>query len=183
MDKLLGKLILPITKRIRAYHVLKFIQAKPVHLDIGCGEDKYLLSKSPCENKIGFDEKIGTKIEDFICLESESADYITMLAVIEHLEYPREVIKDCARVLKNDGLLIITTPKKNSEFLIKFYFKNIVEDHKSYFSLCSMKHLLEGYFEIIRYQKFELRFNQLFVCKKIVYNKLDVFSRAGSTQF
>lgn len=48
-----------LTRKIRASKALKFIPAGEVHVDIGCGLEKYLLNKYPCNIKIGFDKKMG----------------------------------------------------------------------------------------------------------------------------
>lgn len=41
-------------------------------------------------------------------------DVITCIEVIEHLENPRQIIRDLARVLKPEGVLIVTTPNNES---------------------------------------------------------------------
>lgn len=40
----------------------------------------------------------------------ESIDFITMNAVIEHIYNPSNILNECYRVLKKDGIIIIRTP-------------------------------------------------------------------------
>lgn len=41
-------------------------------------------------------------------------DVVTCIEVIEHLENPRQIIRDLARVLKPEGLMVLTTPNNES---------------------------------------------------------------------
>ncbi len=41
-------------------------------------------------------------------------DVISCIEVIEHLENPRQIVRDLARALKPDGLLVLTTPNNES---------------------------------------------------------------------
>jgi ubiquinone/menaquinone biosynthesis C-methylase UbiE len=43
-------------------------------------------------------------------LRSRAADVIIATAVIEHISRPADMLKECARVLRSGGLLILTTP-------------------------------------------------------------------------
>jgi len=158
-----------LTKKMRADQALTFISPANVHVDIGCGRDKYLLKRSPCSVKIGYDQQLQTPISDEIPLESKTVDYITMLAVIEHLELSLKLIEECSRVLKDDGRLILTTPKEKGLWLMKLYdpgFAKREGAHLYHFDHQSMTFLLNDFFDIEYYKTFELGFNQLFVCKK-----------------
>jgi SAM-dependent methyltransferase len=158
-----------ITRKIRTDMALKYIPSHGVHIDIGCGLEKYLLKRSPCREKTGFDKELGDYIIDRIPIDN--ADCITMLAVIEHLEYPDKIIKECYRILSKDGILIVTTPKKSAEAIIRMYAgknkKQMGNEHKQYFSLENFQKIVNGYFKIVEYKLFELGFNQIFVCRKI----------------
>jgi cyclopropane fatty-acyl-phospholipid synthase-like methyltransferase len=48
--------------------------------------------------------------EDFSGLISKRPDIITAIEVIEHLENPVHFLKQCSRLLKPDGKLLLTTP-------------------------------------------------------------------------
>jgi uncharacterized protein (TIRG00374 family) len=150
-------------------------------LDIGCGVYPYFLINTDFEKKFGIDQGIENKTlkqkriylknhnicEDIdIPFEKESFDVITMLAVIEHLEYDQttEIIKNCYSLLKKSGILIITTPAHWSDPLLKIMAKlNIVSseeinEHKHAYSMKELNNLLllsnfkpeniqKGYFE------------------------------------
>ena len=64
-----------------------------------------------------------------------------MLAVLEHLSYPEDILKEIHRVLKKDGRLIITVPSKIAKPILEFlsYKMNVIdrleiEDHKKYYN-------------------------------------------------
>lgn len=48
----------------------------------------------------------------FLPVEARSADVIVCLETIEHMESPRRFISEAARVLRADGRLIVSTPRK-----------------------------------------------------------------------
>lgn len=162
---IVGQLVMPWTKRFRAWKALRYMPIGERHLDIGCG-DGYLLSKSPCKEKIGIDRKLGNTVTKELEFKNAYFDYVTMLAVIEHFDYPREILSECARVLKPSGKLIMTTPLQTAEKWIRLYVRGIQEDHKNYFDLQTMKEFLKPHFKVIHYQKFLFGMNQLFVCGK-----------------
>ncbi len=49
-----------------------------------------------------------------LALPDGAFDAIAALEVIEHLENPRQFFRDCARLLRPDGLLVVTTPNCES---------------------------------------------------------------------
>lgn len=112
--------VLPITRWLRAINAEKYMNARQRHLDIGCG-DGYFLRRSKCNERYGLDKLIGDEVNDTLDFPYNYFDYVTMLAVIEHLFQPEELISEIWQVLKPDGKLIITTPKKADEFLILLY--------------------------------------------------------------
>jgi 2-polyprenyl-3-methyl-5-hydroxy-6-metoxy-1,4-benzoquinol methylase len=46
--------------------------------------------------------------------KDQQFDVVTCIEVIEHLENPRQMIRDLSRVLKKEGVLVITTPNNES---------------------------------------------------------------------
>jgi SAM-dependent methyltransferase len=158
-----------LTREIRTRKALPYIPQAEIHIDIGCGLDEYLLKKSPCRTRIGFDQQAGQVLVDTIPAQDNSIDCITMLACIEHLSCPEKIIKECHRIIKADGKLIITTPKSAGKWLMKIYhphYEATEGPHQRYYNLNSMHNLLKGLFQIKTYQTFMLGFNQLFVCTK-----------------
>ena len=100
-------------------------------LDIGCGCEPYFLARTEFATKIGLDKVVNgeasagntrypsIRLMPFDVNESpklpepsESVDVVTMLAVFEHIQVDRLVIliNEIERVLKKDGVYILTTP-------------------------------------------------------------------------
>lgn len=51
-------------------------------------------------------------------------DVVTCIEVVEHLENPRQMVRDLARVLKAEGLLVLTTPNNESwRAIISYIFR------------------------------------------------------------
>jgi len=158
-----------LTREWRTRKALKYIPCGDLHVDIGCGPAKYLLSKSPCRKGVGYDMQLGERLDTTINLDSASTDCVSMIAVIEHLDHPVELLKECHRILKPDGVFVITTPKAKGLWLMKIYDPGFAEregDHHQHYELEEMRALLGELFEIQVYEAFQLGFNQLFVCRK-----------------
>lgn len=113
------------------------------------------------------------ELHDRIPLEDESVDAVTLLAALEHFEKDFKIIQESKRILKPDGLLLITTPSKKSEFIIKFLAyqlqlvsKEEVMDHKRYYTIDKLCKLLTANgFINPKIEPFEFGFN-LFCCAK-----------------
>jgi SAM-dependent methyltransferase len=162
---LLGRIILPITRYLRAINAEKYMKPAERHLDIGCG-DGYFLRRSKCEERFGVDKLLGNEVSDKLDFADSYFDCVTMLAVLEHLSKPEDIFKEVARVLKLGGRFIITTPRKSAELLIKMYTKNIDEEHESYFDYDRIKELAGTNFDIVGYHKFIFGLNQVFCLEK-----------------
>jgi SAM-dependent methyltransferase len=162
---IIGRIVLPITRWLRAINAEKYIDRNTGPnqrlLDIGCG-DGYFLKRSNCEERIGLDKRLGDEITDALDFQDNYFDYVTMLAVIEHIKDPLTLMKEVHRVLKPGGRFIMTTPKEAAEFLIHLYVRDIEEEHEIYFDHDSMKVMVEGLFEVTDYRTFILGLNQVF---------------------
>lgn len=190
---LLGKLVIPWVIKDRNRRVSKYLKPGKSLLDVGCGHG-YLLRISPCKRNIGIDElgcyeyikdgggtiikasvSEGLMVEKNLPFEDQSFDYVTIVAVIEHFHYPDEIIQECHRVLRKQGLLIMTTPfpivEKILLFMDKgsylFSYKKVEEAHVDYYNLESMNTLTKNLFRLVEYKKFHWGVNQLFVYKKV----------------
>ncbi|MBC7877083.1 MAG: class I SAM-dependent methyltransferase [Anaerolineales bacterium] len=173
-------------------------------LDIGCGGGLFLsLLKQDGAEVVGIElsdsraqyAKIKHNLEihkyaiedDFWQKEYvNSFDAITLWDVIEHVNYPFQVLQSTANVLKQGGLLFIDTPCRDSfyhqfgeftyrltkgkypTFLNAMYSSHLF-GHKQIFSTNEMKQLFESAgFEIIDLNKFhELSFPYSFYLKKL----------------
>lgn len=111
------------------------LSKEDVILDMGCGSGNILLSLSKRVKK-AYGADISQKALDFIkkrainekiknielvkispnkrALKDNYFDKVIMSEVIEHLENPDLIIKECYRVLKPNGILFVTTPNYRS---------------------------------------------------------------------
>lgn len=173
--KFLGRFIIPITSRLRSHYGLKGIEKTNSHLDIGCG-DCLFLKKSPCKKRVGLDLRYGDEIVDHLDFPDGSFENVSMLAVLEHIPEPRNLIREIHRVLKPDGNLIITTPRKAGERLIRLYGKDVGKTgghgHVAYYDKEKLSSLINELFIIHVYRRFLFGLNQLFICKKPAKNPL-----------
>ncbi|MBL7141886.1 methyltransferase domain-containing protein [Patescibacteria group bacterium] len=172
---------------LRERKVKKYIQKDIVLCDLGCGPEAHFLNlvKSRIKKGIGIDKKIkkgskenlefiNLKIQKQIPLPDESVDCITMLAVLEHLNYPERVLEECWRILKKDGYLIITIPAPIADPVLNFLAYKLkvidaeeIEDHKHYFSVKKLKKpLKQAGFKVLKIKKFEFGFNIFILATK-----------------
>jgi len=158
-----------------------------VLLDAGCGRQATLgwNIKDKCKQYIGIDRDIPQleilnlkfikgSVEDIMPLiENESIDVIAALALIEHLDKPSDFVKECMRVLKPGGKIILTTPPPISAPILELISKlNIIngeeiDEHKGYFDLQSLGDLLtDNGFKVTEAKKFLFGFNCFIVGQK-----------------
>ncbi len=162
---LIGRIILPITRFLRAVNAEKYMKPAQRHLDIGCG-DGYFLRRSKCQERFGLDRLLGDEVRDKLEFDDSYFDYVTMLAVLEHLSRPEDIFREVSRVLKTGGRFIITTPRKSAELLIKVYAKNVDEEHESYFDYDRIKKLAGSILDIVGYHTFSFGLNHVFCLEK-----------------
>lgn len=163
--KILGPLILPFTRWYRAYTIEKYMKPAERHLDIGCG-DGYFLKRSKAKERYGLDKLLGDNVKDKLDFPDSYFDYVTLLAVLEHLENPRSLMKEIARVLKPQGKLLMTTPKKMADCLIKLYAHEIDKEHVAYYTFKDIEDLTKDFFKVIRHHRFIFGLNQIFCLEK-----------------
>lgn len=109
---------------------------------------------------------LGDNIEKKLDFPDNHFDYVTMLAVIEHVDYPWELLQDIRRVLKPVGRCIFTTPKNSAEWIINLYVKEIKSEHKQYLDKKIVLEKTHG-FKLVGYQTFIFGLNQVFCLEKI----------------
>ncbi len=130
-------------------------------LDVGCGGGRFLnrMKKRGWQVEgTDFDEQatkkvtarysIQTHVGDLpqCALPANSFDVITMSQTIEHLYDPQSTLRECLRVLKPGGLLVMTTPNVNSLGASEFgpYWRGWeAPRHLHLFSVESLKKLSE----------------------------------------
>src|SRR5260221_6232543 len=125
-------------------------------LDIGCGSFPYFLNSIDFKEKYGIDSSINNNLFidsslhlKNINLESQplpfgdnSFDVVSMLADFEHIEEAKLpfILGEIHRVLKKEGIFLITTPSPWSNFILLILSKLglvskiEIDDHKQYLS-------------------------------------------------
>jgi len=169
----------PLLQRLRINKVIREIPLNSTIVDIGCDTTPLMLSMI-CNDmkrcvgvdievepkKVGNMELIRQDIQKKIKLPDKSADVVTMLAVMEHLKYPEDIAKECFRILKPGGKLLITVPSPQNkgllEILAKFQFvrPEMIDQHENYFTHERLYTIFEDAgFDPVRVEAFELGFN------------------------
>lgn len=161
----IGRWVLPVTRYLRAVNAERYIAPAQRLLDVGCG-DGYFIKRSRCEERYGLDKRTGDEVTDALDFPDQYFDYVTMLAVIEHLENPSALVREIHRVLKPGGRFVFTTPKKKAEWLIRLYARDVEEEHESYFDPGTVRDLAGDLFDVEGYHTFLLGLNQAFCLKK-----------------
>lgn len=98
-----------------------FIKKNDTVVDFGCGGG-YLLTNIDCQEKIGIEinsiaraqaEKNKIKCySDINSVPDQCADVIISNSVLEHTDYPLQIIKDLRRILKKEGKIIFVVPQE-----------------------------------------------------------------------
>lgn len=189
MDSFLDKFLDKFFRQERFNKIKKHIVKNSIVCDLGCGKDAQFLKNISgfIGRGIGLDGAVedykdsklelkNIKIEKHLALSNESCDVITMVAFIEHLANPQEVLNECFRCLKPSGKLIISAPTPLAKPVLEFLAFNLklidekeIRDHKNYFWPQKLKQmiLLAGFNEKnIKSRFFELFFNNLIVAQK-----------------
>lgn len=148
-------------RRAEADGDVRFLSAVPGGqlLDVGCGSGVWLLSMRALGWEVmgvDFDEaavKVGRKnglTVNWGALEQQNFpdarfDAVTLNHVIEHVPNPVETLRECARILKPGGKLIVFTPNGSSggHRIFKEYWRGLEPPrHLHIFSFLSMRQAL-----------------------------------------
>jgi NDP-4-keto-2,6-dideoxyhexose 3-C-methyltransferase len=130
-----------------------------VVLDIGANDGTTLRSYSnPTITKIGFEParnlvneaEVGNNViinnyfnaEEFKKTSKKKAKIVTSIAMFYDLEDPNTFVDDITKVLDKNGLWIIQLAYEPSMLTLNA-FDNICHEHIEYYSMTSLKHLLE----------------------------------------
>jgi 2-polyprenyl-3-methyl-5-hydroxy-6-metoxy-1,4-benzoquinol methylase len=190
MIKAKEPLLEPFLRKMRIGKVLDEIKKiqNCVLLDIGCGfNHKFLSCVEPYITQgLGIDFKVQEKSSDTISTikmrlderlhcDSCTFDAVTMLAVLEHIEKPQQIVSEVYRVLKPGGKFILTVPGKRAKPVLEFLALRIgvisrkeIEDHKKYYDLEELHQLFAevGGFELIQHKHFQFGMNNFCVVQK-----------------
>lgn len=159
-------LLEPLLRKMRISKILPVIRQFPQCklLDVGCGYNaKLLKSVEPyITSGTGIDFKapdlktaklktISVTLDDKLPFENDSFHIVTLMAVLEHLEKPLDILREIHRVLKKSetinngasgtGILTGTVPSKAAKPVLEFLSYKLkivneaeIRDHKQYFN-------------------------------------------------
>lgn len=157
-------------------------------LDIGCEEGE-LHSLINNKNVYGLDlnpkrqkERVTKGNAENLPYKDSVFDTLISGELIEHLENPDNFLKESKRVLKNNGIIIITTPNKNS-WINLFFRSSHIKSHHNLFDMHSLKKVVENYFIIEkvfclpydRVSSFGSKHKWSFVFRKIIHKFIPQF--------
>lgn len=98
-------------------------------LDVGCGNGAFIqyLQNQGFTNVTGCDiiPPVGFRYgnaSDTLPYEDKEFDIVTFVNVIEHVENPLQSLRECKRVLKDDGTIILVTPNVTNVWSRMLYF-------------------------------------------------------------
>lgn len=152
-----------LIRHTRNQLVLPYITPNSSICDIGCSENPVLLKtlSKTITWGVGLDYSIPAACmhknlrfysvdlnTPTLPLTTAQFDFVTMLAVLEHLENPHDIIRECFRILKKGGQLLLTTPAPKSQKILEFFADlrlishKEIYDHKHYFSKLELFNLL-----------------------------------------
>jgi ubiquinone/menaquinone biosynthesis C-methylase UbiE len=113
-------------------------QSSKIQADFGLGllDDDIERIKKRRSNirEIVFDDMVTSK------LSSSQFDFVTAIEVLEHVKREKDFLSNVARVLKPDGVFVMSTP--NGDFI-----KNRNPNHVRHYKKRELESLLSNYFE------------------------------------
>lgn len=158
---------------LRALDGLGAVRAGSSILDLGCHQGQFLTLAQArfgavCSGVDAWSAELKTDnswhyvqadLSTGIPFASAAVELISCLEVIEHLIDTDQFLIECARVLRSDGLLIITTPNINSlrnRFMVPFgiypaglEYRNVIHHVRLYNLKALTSHLDEHGFDIV----------------------------------
>lgn len=132
-------LLEPLLARLRTRRANQLIPADLREgriLDIGCGSFPYFLAHTAFKEKFAVDQlpmprqtaadnriefyELNLNAEPELPFEADYFDVVTLLAVVEHLnpESMAALFRECRRVLRKDGMVVLSTPAAWSDGLL-----------------------------------------------------------------
>ena len=175
----------PLFQELRIRQILPHLPRGGVFVDVGCDQPQVLIDRVSEEMEIciGLDIVVEPKkyknvkilhqdLQKKMKLPSTFADAVTLLAVLEHMKHPNEIVAECFRILKPGGVLLITVPSPASKPILDLFAilglvrKEMIEQHANYFTTERLRALMEKTgFSKITVSLFELGCNTF--CKAV----------------
>lgn len=176
----------PLFQELRIRKVIGHIPRRGVHVDLGCDQPQVLIDrvKEDMKTCIGIDiavephkyanvRVLRQDLAKKVKLPNNSANVITMLAVLEHMKYPEAIVKECYRILKKGGVLLVTVPAPSSRPLLELFAKigvvrkEMIEQHENYFTHAHLDQICrKAGFTDVQVEAFEFGFNTFLQAKK-----------------
>jgi len=179
----------PLLYKLRFRRVVDYIPKNGKICDICCGSrGSFLLdTRNLIKEGVGLDREVESRQEGAIVFKKTSIDKeinerseyfncVTLLAAIEHLENPQNIVNEIFRILRPGGKVLITTPSPRGKWLLEFLAFKIgivspkeISDHKHYFSKEELLKICEraGFKnENIKIKEFEFGCNTFLCAKK-----------------
>jgi len=184
----------PFLRKMRIAKVLPILNriGQSVRLlDVGCGwEARFLNAVEPyIASGVGIDFKapdletaklktISATLNDKLPFEDNSFDVVSLMAVLEHLEKPLDILKEIHRVLKKKdggisvgGTLVGTVPSKAAKPVLEFLSYKLgivneaeIRDHKQYFNKNDLAEIFaKAGFGKMEHKYFQFGMNNFFV--------------------
>ena len=178
-------LLEPILQDLRIRKVLPHIVPRGVLVDVGCDEPQELIRRvyRIMKRCIGLDivakpykkkniTILKQDLQKTIKLPTNTADVMTMLAVLEHMKHPNEIVAECFRILKPGGMLLVTVPSPANKPLLELLSavglvrKEMIHQHENYFTVQRLTRLMKRTgFSFVHVELFELGMNTF--CKAV----------------
>ncbi len=177
----------PLLQFLRINQAKKYLKPNSILVDLGCDYEMTLIKKYQDKMKkcIGVDsviqparfqnvQIIKADITRKLPIDSNSADIVTMLAVLEHLPNPEVVMKEVYRILKPGGRVVITVPSKYSKFWLEKVLaplhlvrRDMINQHENYFTPTLLNQIAQkvGLTQIEAHY-FEVIFNTFLIARK-----------------
>jgi ubiquinone/menaquinone biosynthesis C-methylase UbiE len=179
--------LIRVVREGRRRRVERF-SAKGRILDVGCGRGDFLLMMRErgweCSG-LELDNRVGSKSKNGVDLKSGSLydvrfpdsyfEAVTFWHVFEHVKDPEWTLKECARVLKPGGLLVLAVPNMGSlqsRLSGRGWFHLDPPFHLYHYSAENMKKFLEkNGFEVLKVRHFSFEYNPYGFLQSI-YNRM-----------
>jgi 2-polyprenyl-3-methyl-5-hydroxy-6-metoxy-1,4-benzoquinol methylase len=176
-----------VLSRLRRRRLDQHVRPGSVLVDLGCGHSGTLLKSyaGTIDRGIGFDVEVGRssasnvelraqRADEPLPLPDGSADVVSCLAVIEHVERPDVLAAEAHRVLRPGGVLVVTTPSAQAKPILELLSTRLrlidpaeILDHKRYYRPSTLRAELAGAgFADVDVTRFELGLNLAAVARR-----------------